>query len=117
MGNAPSTTYPPDTKRPLFLLLIALSPATGCQADDTGKVVGISDGDTLTVLKGRAQMRVRLHSIDVPETGQDFESRAKQAASDLAIGRAVTVRPSEIDRYSRTVADVILPDGRSLNRE
>jgi len=58
-----------------------------------------------------------LHGIDAPESGQDFGSRAKQAASDLAFGRTVTVRPREIDRYGRTVADVILPDGRSLNRE
>ena len=47
-------------------------------------MVGVSDGDTLTVLKGRTQVKVRLHGIDAPETGQDFGSRAKQAASDLA---------------------------------
>jgi micrococcal nuclease len=51
-------------KRPLFLLLLIFSPATGCSADGTGKVIGISDGDTLTVLEGRTQVRVRLHGID-----------------------------------------------------
>lgn len=76
-----------------------------------------TDGDTLTLLKGRIQVRVRLHGIDAPETGQDFGSRAKQAASDLVFGQTVTVHPHEIDRYGRTVADVILPNGRSLNRE
>ena len=104
-------------KRPLFLLLIILSLAMGCEADDTGKVVGVSDGDTLTVLNDRTPVKIRLHGIDAPETGQDFGSRAKQAASDLAFGKAVTWRTHDIDRYGRTVAEVILPDGRSLNRE
>src|SRR5262249_42158480 len=65
----------------------------------------------------RRQVRVRLHGIDAPETGQDFGSRAKQAASELAFGKEVTVRPVETDRYGRTVAEVILPGGRSMNRE
>src|SRR4051812_3638778 len=103
--------------RRLILLPMILALAMGCHADDTGKVVGVSDGDTLTVLKGRTQVKVRLHGIDAPERGQDFGSRAKHTASDLAFGRTVTVRPRELDRYGRTVADVILPDGRSLNRE
>jgi micrococcal nuclease len=60
---------------------------------------------------------VRLHGIDAPETGQDFGSRAKQAASDLAFGKQVTVREVDKDRYGRTVAEVVLPDGKSMNRE
>jgi hypothetical protein len=30
---------------------------------------------------------VRLHGIDPPETGQDFGTRVKQAASELTFGR------------------------------
>jgi endonuclease YncB( thermonuclease family) len=60
----PRTTYARGMIRPVILLLIALSPATGCHADNTGKVVGVSDGDTLTVLEGRTQVKVRLHGID-----------------------------------------------------
>jgi hypothetical protein len=52
-----------------------------------------------------------------PETGQDFGSRAKQAASSLAFGKQVTIKARDTDRYGRTVAEVILPDGRSMNRE
>jgi endonuclease YncB( thermonuclease family) len=63
------------------------------------------------------QVRVRLHGIDAPETGQDFGTRAKQVASELAFGKQVTVKERDRDRYGRTVAEVILPDGRSLNRE
>jgi endonuclease YncB( thermonuclease family) len=78
----------------------------------------LSDGDTLTVLTAqKRQVKIRLHGIDAPETGQDFGSRAKQAASNLAIGKQATVGVRDMDRYGRTVAEVILPDGRSLNRE
>jgi len=81
-------------------------------------VAGVSDGDTLTVLTPeKRQVKVRLHGIDAPETGQDFGSRSKQAASELAFGKQVTVREMDRDRYGRIVAEVVLADGRSLNRE
>src|SRR4051812_12714647 len=103
-------------KRLLLSLFFLAAPAHA--ADIVAKVVGITDGDTLTVLKSdRTRAKIRLHGIDAPEAGQDFGSRAKQAASDLAFGEAVTIRPHDTDRYGRTVADVVLPDGRSLNRE
>ena len=47
-----------------LLLLVVLAPSHGWAASYTAKVVGISDGDTLTVLKGRKQVKVRLHGID-----------------------------------------------------
>jgi endonuclease YncB( thermonuclease family) len=81
------------------------------------KVVGVSDGDTITVLRDRTPVKIRLKGIDCPETGQGFGSRAKSVTLELAFGRIVTVHPSRKDRYGRTVADVILPDGRNLNQE
>ncbi len=82
------------------------------------RVVGISDGDTITVLTAaKKQVKVRLWGIDAPETGQDFGSRAKQGAASLAFGKQVTIRVRDTDGYGRTVAEVILPDGRSMNRE
>jgi hypothetical protein len=45
--------------------------------------------------------------IDAPETGQEFANRAKQAASNLAFGKAVTIWARNTDRYGRTVAEVI----------
>ncbi len=80
--------------------------------------MGVSDGDTITVLTAeKRQVKIRLAGIDAPETGQDFGSRAKQAASELAFGKTVTIEERDTDRYGRTVAEVILPDGQSLNRE
>jgi micrococcal nuclease len=102
--------------RHCFILLMLVSPAYA--ADYPAKVVGVTDGDTLTVLTARnTQVRIRLAGIDAPEAGQDFGTRAKQAASSLAFGKAVTISERDTDRYGRTVAEVILPDGRSLNRE
>jgi micrococcal nuclease len=102
------------TLAPALLLLLAAAPAV----DFPARVVGVSDGDTLTVLRpDRTQVKVRLYGVDAPETGQDFGQRAKQAASALTFGKTVTVRPVATDRYGRTVAKVILPGGRSLNHE
>src|SRR5215813_12626938 len=100
---------------PLLLLVLAFPASAG---DYSARVVGIADGDTLTVLTAdKTQHRIRLWGIDAPETGQDYGSRAKQAASELAFGKQVTIRPRDTDRYGRTVAEVILPDGTSMNRE
>ena len=85
--------------------------------DFTGKVVGVADGDTITVMhKGRGE-RIRLHGIDAPERGQPFTNRAKQFVSDLCYHKEVRVETKGQDRYQRTIADVILPDGRILNYE
>ena len=67
------------------LLLVVALPA--CGADYSARVVGVSDGDTITVLTAaKRQVKIRLHGIDAPETGQDFGGRAKQAASEPAFG-------------------------------
>ena len=92
---------------------VSLTPAE----EFSGKVVGVSDGDTITVLQNRTPIKVRLHGIDCPEIGQDFGSRAKAFTSELVFGQVVKVVPRDIDRYGRTVADVILADGRILNHE
>jgi endonuclease YncB( thermonuclease family) len=100
---------------PVLLALIAAGP--GGASMKTAEVVSVSDGDTLTVLRDGARVRIRLHGVDAPETGQAYGGRAASAAASLAIGEAVTLRVHAVDRYGRTVADVILPDGRSLARE
>ncbi len=61
--------------------------------------------------------RIRLHGIDCPEKRQAFGNRAKQFTSTLVFGNTVTVQVMDRDRYGRTVGEVLLPDGRSLNRE
>src|SRR5262249_45654393 len=83
----------------------------------SGRVVGIADGDTISVLRDRRATTIRLVGIDAPEKGQAYGQRAKQFAASLAFGQTVTVRVTGHDRYGRLLGEVILPDGRSLNQE
>ncbi len=92
------------------------SPAAGAENGQwLGLCVGVSDGDTITVMRDGLEVRVRLNGVDAPEREQPFSSVARQFTSDCVHGREVTVSPTDIDQYGRTVADVYMPDGRSLN--
>lgn len=97
-------------------ILLSCRPSAGRETFE-GKVVGVADGDTLVVLDGSTQVRVRLHGIDCPERGQAFGAAAKRLAASLAFGKTVTLRARGKDRYGRLLAEVILPDGRRLDRE
>ena len=83
----------------------------------SGLVVSVLDGDTIEVLHNQRPERVRLRGIDCPEKGQGFGSRAKQAASQLAFGKEVTLQTHGHDKYGRTLAEILLPDGMNLNQE
>lgn len=100
---------------PLFLLLCV---STGARTEPRtvwrGKVVGVADGDTITVMHDRRPVRIRLHGIDCPEKRQPFGNKAKQLTSRLVFGKVVTVQPVATDRYGRTVAKVSV-GGQSLN--
>lgn len=72
-----------------------------------GNVVGITDGDTLTVLAGREPKKVRIAQIDTPERGRPWAERAKRALSDLVFGRRVRVDVVGVS-YKRLVGDVWL---------
>lgn len=83
----------------------------------TGRVVGVADGDTITVLdQENSTYKVRLAGIDAPEKRQAFGQRSKQALSDAVFGRTVTVDWSKHDRYGRLVGKVLLPGGGDANR-
>ncbi len=72
----------------------------------SGKVVGVSDGDTITVLRDKQPKKIRLYGIDCPEKRQSFGKKAKQFTSDMVFGKLVEVEPVTTDRYGRTVAFV-----------
>ena len=96
-------------------VLVLAVPSPG--EDFQGKVVRILDGDTIEVLHSLRAERIRLHGVDAPEKSQAFGSRARQFTAGLVFGRSVTVREKGRDRYGRTLAEIVLPDGRILNRE
>lgn len=77
-------------------------------------VVGVHDGDTITVRCGQSdQMKIRLAEIDAPELRQPFGKASKQALSDAVYGKTVDIEPLKTDRYSRTVARVYV-NGREV---
>ena len=100
-------------KLALILLLTGIASAEQW----TGLVVGIQDGDTLTVMHGTVQVRIRLDGIDCPEKAQPYGNRAQQKTAELSFQRKVTVVTTSKDRYGRTLAVVILPNGHALNDE
>ena len=74
-----------------------------------GRVVGVADGDTITVLTdGRESIRIRLAEIDAPEKSQAFGQRSKQSLSDMVFGKAVRVEQQDVDRYGRVVGRVFV---------
>src|SRR5438093_3332344 len=95
----------------VVLSLILFSP-TFAFADFSGRVVGVTDGDTITVMhKGKAE-KIRLYGIDCPEKGQAYGTKAKQFTSEKIFGKTVTVQVRGFDKYGRTIGHVLLPDGR-----
>lgn len=80
----------------------------------SGKCVGVSDGDTISVMKAGRAVKIRLEGIDCPELGQDFGTRAKQFTSALVFGKDVEVKEYSRDIYRRTVAGVFV-EGQDLS--
>jgi len=97
----------------ILLLLLIVIPALSWAW--SGKVVGIADGDTITVLHNGRGEKVRLYGIDCPEKKQDFGQRAKEFTSENVFGKVVEVEAIYIDRYSRTVGLVYLNKNNTLN--
>ena len=96
----------------LFLLCIL---STAHAETLAGRVVGVHDGDTLTLLDAqKRQTKVRLAEIDTPESPQPYGSRSKQALSDLVFNKTVQVEVRDIDRYGRTVGRVLV-NGTDVN--
>jgi micrococcal nuclease len=79
------------------------------------QVIGIHDGDTMTLLVDKKPRKIRLANIDAPELKQPFGRRSKQALSDLCWGKDAQYEAQNKDRYGRTVA-VVYCDGAEANR-
>jgi len=87
------------------------------QTEITGKVVGVHDGDSITVLAaGNLQLKVRLEGIDAPELKQPFSQQSKEALSGLVFGKTICLLVTGKDRYKRTLA-VVMVEGLNVNRE
>ena len=100
-------------KNILFIALLLF--ATHSFGQDSFRVVGIHDGDSITVLSvEKKQIKIRLEGIDAPELKQAFGSRAKEHLSSLIMGKDVTLIVKEEDLYKRTLSKILL-DSQDVN--
>lgn len=97
-----------------FIDLNSLKPA---ERKINGKVIRVSDGDTITVLdENKSTYKIRFEGIDAPESKQDFGQKSKKHLSDLIFGKTVLVLTSKVDKYGRFVGRVVF-DRKDINLE
>ena len=99
-----------------FIIVLFLSGISYAQSPIQGKVVGVADGDTITVLQDSKQYKIRLYGIDTPEKKQGFGQKAKKFTSDMVFRQQVKIVAYDTDRYGRTVGMVYIGK-KCLNEE
>ena len=103
-----------DILRYLAILVVvwALLSVSSASADEfEAKVIGVTDGDTITVLGKEGPIKIRLANIDCPEHNQAFGQKAKLFTAECVFGQVVTVDSQGTDRYGRTIAEVLPRNG------
>jgi len=101
----------------ILISLFMFSISAGAAEMLEGRVVGVHDGDTITLLlAGNQQLKIRLAQIDAPENSQAFGQRSKQSLSELVFNKTIHVKKETIDKYGRTVGTLFI-DGFDVNRE
>jgi endonuclease YncB( thermonuclease family) len=101
-----------------LLALFSFAARAATQTFDT-RVVGVTDGDTITVLDAnKVQHSIRLAGIDAPEKGQPFAERSKQSLRRMVMGRNARIEWDERDRYGRLVGKAwVTPAGINCAQE
>lgn len=101
----------------VFLLLGASLVLPAFAASDIYRVVGVSDGDTLTAYHDhRGRIKCRLYGIDAPEKKQAYGQASKASLAALSFGRSAAIDVVGRDRYGRSVCKVAV-GGVDVNRE
>lgn len=93
-----------------FLAAAALLLLPNMALAELGRVVGVTDGDTIKVVLHGVQTTIRLYGIDTPEKKQAFGQTAREYTAELVAREEVDVEPIAVDRYGRTVAIVMVGD-------
>jgi endonuclease YncB( thermonuclease family) len=95
-----------------LLVCIITSITSTAQADIYGKVVAVTDGDTIKVLdSSNVQHKVRLTGIDAPEKAQPFGNASRNHLASLVAGKEVRVESSKTDRYGRVLGKIWVQPG------
>jgi endonuclease YncB( thermonuclease family) len=103
-------------KKITFIILLFFSLLSFAE-ELIGKVIKVSDGDTITVLDSNNQKhKIRLKGIDAPESQQAFGDISTQSLSELVYDKEVVVNWDKKDKYYRILGKVII-DGRDANYE
>ena len=100
-----------DCYASLIILLFSFSVSVVAGEMFEGLVVGVHDGDTVTLLlEGNHQIKVRLAQIDAPELDQAFGQQSKQSLSEMVFNKTIKVEKETIDKYGRTVGTLFVND-------
>ncbi len=103
-----------STRRAAGWVLFLAVACSATASEIRGRVVGVTDGDTITVLvDGHDSVKVRLAGIDAPEKTQPFGSASKMHLSDSVFRRTVTVEWTKKDKYGRVIGRVLV-DGEDV---
>jgi endonuclease YncB( thermonuclease family) len=98
-----------SVNKALLSIALCLAVSAAMAASISGKVVGVADGDTVTVLDAsHVQHKIRLEGIDAPEKAQAFGQRSKENLSKWVFARQVVVETSKNDKYGRAVGKVVV---------
>ena len=101
-------------KKSFLLFLLIFCSFAFCQ---TYKVIGIKDGDTVSLLMDGKEQTVRLAHIDCPEKKQPYGTKAKDMISVLCFGKMVSLKgDGKRDRNGRLIAELLLPNGINVNK-
>lgn len=99
----------------IIVLLLAVVSCASFADQLQGKVIKVTDGDTVNVLTSDNQThKIRLSGIDAPEKSQAFGNKSKQALVDEVDGKIVIVEFNKRDKYQRIVGKIIF-NGRDVN--
>lgn len=100
-----------------LLLIQLLIPLSSMAETLTGRVIGIADGDTLTLLDSmNRQHKIRLGGIDAPESHQPFGQKSKTNLSALTFNRKVVAECGKTDKYRREICKILV-NGQDANLE
>jgi endonuclease YncB( thermonuclease family) len=91
-----------------FATALAALPSLACAEMLSGRVVHVADGDTVTLLVERQQIRIRLAGIDAPEKAQAFGQRSKEHLASLVAGKDVDADCGKTDRYGRQICKILV---------
>ncbi|MEE9595842.1 MAG: thermonuclease family protein [Acidiferrobacterales bacterium] len=90
----------PCTATSIDLVILLLWPYPASADTLTGKVVKITDGDTLYVLDANSQQhKIRLAGIDAPERKQAYGLASRKHLASTVAGKQVTIEYHKRDRY------------------